>query len=108
RERVSDTMPIETPLSLPSGEPLSDTEVLAEGSMERAAVTPRPEPPDDVTRPRAATEADRTTGVPSFASAGITQVGTTVGSPLYMAPEQWTDAALTSPRTDIYALGILC
>src|SRR5689334_22464708 len=38
----------------------------------------------------------------------ITEVGITMGSPLYMAPEQWRDAARVGPRTDIYGLGVLC
>jgi WD40 repeat protein/serine/threonine protein kinase len=38
----------------------------------------------------------------------LTLVGATMGSPLYMAPEQWSDAAAVGPPTDLYALGILC
>ncbi|HEU5058222.1 MAG TPA: serine/threonine-protein kinase, partial [Kofleriaceae bacterium] len=38
----------------------------------------------------------------------LTHVGATMGSPLYMAPEQWSDAAAVGPATDLYALGILC
>ncbi|HUJ59395.1 MAG TPA: protein kinase [Kofleriaceae bacterium] len=36
----------------------------------------------------------------------ITMRGKLVGSPEYMAPEQWVDAARATPRTDLYALAI--
>jgi WD40 repeat protein/serine/threonine protein kinase len=110
-ERLSDTTPMESmdiPLPAATGHPLSDTEVLDEEEAEAFAAAEQRR--EDVTRRRdtLGPPARATTTPPSLATAGITQVGTTVGSPLYMAPEQWTDAALTGPRTDIYALGILC
>ncbi len=36
-----------------------------------------------------------------------TRRGAVMGSPSYMAPEQWIDAGSVGPATDIYALGVL-
>ncbi len=37
----------------------------------------------------------------------LTQVGSLVGTPYYMAPEQWLDASQVGARADIYSLAIL-
>ena len=38
---------------------------------------------------------------------GITTVGQTMGTPRYMAPEQWVDAKTADARSDVYAVGIV-
>lgn len=43
----------------------------------------------------------------SAGHAGDTPEGASLGSPLYMAPEQWRDAAHADERADQYSLGIL-
>ena len=111
-ERMADTTPMESvDFALPTatGNPMSDTEELDEKTAAAMAAAERRR--EEATRQREVlrpAESGRSTPPSLAASAGLTQIGTTVGSPLYMAPEQWTDAALTSPRTDIYALGVLC
>lgn len=45
-------------------------------------------------------------GIAKRADVSITQSGHLVGSPAYLAPEQFLDAPIT-PQTDIYSLGIL-
>jgi serine/threonine protein kinase/WD40 repeat protein len=37
----------------------------------------------------------------------LTHAGAALGSPLYMAPEQWADASAVGPPSDLYALGVL-
>lgn len=37
----------------------------------------------------------------------LTRSSATVGSPQYMAPEQWTDPMAVGPRSDLYALGVI-
>src|SRR6188768_2618070 len=40
-------------------------------------------------------------------SGRLTGLGATLGSPLYMAPEQWSDAGAAGVPTDLYALAVL-
>jgi serine/threonine-protein kinase len=38
---------------------------------------------------------------------GLTEPHMAMGSPAYMAPEQWQSASDVSPKADVYALGVI-
>jgi WD40 repeat protein/serine/threonine protein kinase len=44
---------------------------------------------------------------PSVGPGRLTPASAAVGSPPYMAPEQWTDALNVGPASDLYALGVV-
>ncbi len=45
--------------------------------------------------------------IASEAASGITQVGSVLGTPAYMSPEQLADSSSVDKRTDIYSMGVM-
>jgi serine/threonine protein kinase/pimeloyl-ACP methyl ester carboxylesterase len=83
-----------------------NTQVLVAGKFDRR-IPPGPRPQAD----RVITDAPTLiTPVPvprtTTSDNRLTQAGTVVGTPLYMAPEMWIEA-IASERSDIYALGMV-
>jgi WD40 repeat protein/serine/threonine protein kinase len=72
-----------------------------------AAVTPGPAAPPPAPDATSTLSVDRTVAPPLHTHDGITQVGQALGSPPYMAPEQWVDPARVGPAADQYALAML-
>jgi len=67
-----------------------------------------PPPPRLVPQSQIATlGASMSSSLPASSLEPLTEANAHMGSPPYMSPEQWIDAASVGPRADLYALGVV-
>lgn len=82
-----------------------NTQVLVAGAFDRRP-PPGSRPQADPVNTDAPTQITPAPRAAKTSDNRLTQAGTVVGTPLYMAPEMWLEA-IASERSDIYALGMV-
>ena len=81
------------------------------GGLFGGGLSPRPELRPDVAAsgqaPTLAVVSRAPSPLADVDGPALTEAGATMGSPPYMAPEQWEDSSAATARTDLYALAIM-